>query len=122
VFSHLDDWLAPRLAAGAADIYGEVLAPSACPWEPVGTPSEYLEANLHPQRLSYFDADARARAIGVHLEDDLVIGAGAMLGRGVVLERAVVWDGERVPDGFCGRVGVHAGGAFHAVTEAGDAS
>lgn len=117
VFSHLDDWLAPRLAAGATDICGAVLAPDACLWEPVGTPTEYLEANLHPQRLSYFDADARAAAIGVRLEADLVIGAGATLGRDVQLQRAVVWDGERVPDGFRGRDGVHAGGAFHPVSE-----
>ncbi len=116
VFSHLDDWLAPHLAAGAVDICGEVLAPTACRWEPVGTPAEYLEANLHPQRLGYFDADASARAIGARLEDDLVVGAGATLGRHVRLERAVVWDGERVPDDFCGRDGVYANGAFHAIT------
>jgi NDP-sugar pyrophosphorylase family protein len=98
-----------------------VLAPSECRWDPVGTPAEYLEANLHPQRLSYFDADARARAIGARLEGDLVVGAGATLGRGVVLERAVVWDGERVPDGFCARGGIYAGGTFHAVTVERDA-
>jgi NDP-sugar pyrophosphorylase family protein len=115
VFSHLDDWLAPQLAAGAADIRGEVLAPSACLWEPVGTPAEYLSVNLHPQRLSYFDADARAAAIGVRLEDDLVIGAGATLGAGTRLEHAVVWDGERVPDGLRARSGVYASGTFHAI-------
>ena len=121
VFSHLDDWLAPRLAAGARDVCGEVLAPADCLWEPVGTAVEYLEANLRPQRLSYFDADARARATGTRIEGDLVIGAGAALGRGVALERAVVWDGERVPDGFRGRNGVFAGGAFHGAADRPDA-
>ena len=121
VFSHLDDWLAPRLAAGATDVCGEVLAPADCLWEPVGTPAEYLEANLRPQPLSYFDADARARATGTRIEAGLVIGAGATLGRGVALERAVVWDGERVPDEFHGRNGIFAGAAFHDATNRRDA-
>ena len=114
-FSHLDDWLAPALAAGARDIRGELVAPARCVWEPVGTPAEYLAANLRPQRLSFLDADARGRAAGARLEPDLVVGAGATLGRDAVLRRAVVWDGERVPDGFRGEDGVFAGGAFHRV-------
>jgi hypothetical protein len=55
------------------------------------------------------------------MESDLVIGAGATLGRGVALQHAVVWDGERVPDAFHGRNGVFEGGAFHAVTDRRDA-
>ena len=119
VFSHLDDWLAPLLAAGARDICGELVAPADCDWDPVGTPAEYLATNLRPQRLSYFDADARARAIGARLESDVVIGAGATLGNGVSLRRAVVWDGERVPDGFTGHDGIFAGEAFHEVLASG---
>jgi NDP-sugar pyrophosphorylase family protein len=119
VFSHLDDWLAPLLADGARDICGELVAPDACVWDPVGTPAEYLAANLRPQRLSYFDADARARAIGARIEGDVVVGAGAALGKNVSLRRAVVWDGERVPDGFRGSDGVFAGGAFHLVAAGG---
>jgi len=114
-FSHLDDWLAPRLATGARDVRGELVAPERCLWEPVGTPAEYLAANLRPQRLSFLDADARARALGARIEPDLVVGAGATLGRDAVLRRAVVWDGECVPDGFRGEDGVFAGGAFHRV-------
>jgi NDP-sugar pyrophosphorylase family protein len=114
VFNHLDDWLAPRLAAGATDVGAEVLGPDEGTWEPVGTPAEYLAANLRPHRLSYMDADARARAAGVRLEADLVVGAGATLGAGARLSRAVVWDGERVPAGFRASGGVFAGGAFHA--------
>jgi len=113
VFNHLDDWLAPALAAGADDLRGEVLPPEALLWEPVGTPAEYLATNLRRPVVSYFDAAARARALGVRLEPDLVIGAGARLGAGVRLRRAVVWGGESVPDGFAGEDGVFAGGRFH---------
>jgi NDP-sugar pyrophosphorylase family protein len=114
VFSHLDDWIAPWLAAGAADVRGEVLAPAECTWEPVGTPREYLDANLAPPRLGYFDPDPLARARGVRFEAECVIGAGASLGPGASLRRVVVWDGERVPAGFRAADGVYAGGAFHA--------
>ena len=114
VFSHLDGWWAPQLAAGADDIRGELLSPEACLWEPVGTPAEYLAANLDPLRLSYLDADAEAVRAGVRLEPGLVIGAGAEIGQGVSLQRAVVWDGEHVPDGLRGCDGVFAGGRFHA--------
>ena len=115
VFSHLDDWLAPPLARGARDVRGVLLPAAACRWEPVGTPAEYLQVNLAPQRLSYFDADARARAAGARLEPDLVVGPGATLGRDVSLRRVVVWDGESVPDGTHAQDGVFAGGAFHPV-------
>jgi NDP-sugar pyrophosphorylase family protein len=113
VFGHLDDWLMPRLASGATDVGALLLDTSECLWEPVGTPAEYLAANLRPHALSYLNADARARAAGVRIEDDLVVGAGARLGRDVRLTRAVVWDGEIVPDGFQGSDGVFAGGRFH---------
>jgi NDP-sugar pyrophosphorylase family protein len=113
VFSHLDDWIAPRLTAGARDLRGEVTDVTRCAWEPVGTPAEYLAANLRPPRLSYFDVDAAARRAGTRLEPGLVIGAGATLGAGARLRNAVVWDGERVPAGLRASGGVFAGGAFH---------
>jgi NDP-sugar pyrophosphorylase family protein len=122
VFSHLDDWLVPRIAEGHDDVRAELLDASVCRWEPVGTPAEYLAANLRPPALSYFDADARARALGVRLEPDLVLGAGARLGADVVLRRAVVWDGEVVPDGLHATDGVFAGGCFHAVATRSEAS
>jgi NDP-sugar pyrophosphorylase family protein len=115
VFSHLDDWLAPPLARGARDVRGALLPAATCRWEPVGTPGEYLAVNLAPQRLSYFDADARARAAGARLEPELVVGPGATLGRDVALRRVVVWDGETVPDGTRAQDGVFAGGVFHRV-------
>ena len=119
VFSHLNDWWAPRLAAGTRDVCGAFLP---CTWEPVGTLSEYLAANLRPPRLSYLDADAAARAAGVRFEGDNVIGAGASLGAGARLARVVVWDGERVPDGRRACDGVFAGGRFHSLDPGSDGS
>jgi NDP-sugar pyrophosphorylase family protein len=113
IFNHLDDWLAPLLARGAEDIRGVVLSPADCAWEPVGTLPEYLQANLHPPRLSYLEPDAAARADGARIEGDCIIGRGAAIGAGVRLRRAVVWDGEEIPDGFEAADGVYAGGAFH---------
>jgi NDP-sugar pyrophosphorylase family protein len=114
VFGHLDGWAIPLLGGGARDIRGELAEPDACTWEPVGTPEEYLAANLRPPKLGYLDADEWARGHGVHLAPDLVVGAGATLGPGAQLERAVVWEGEQVPAGFRGSDGVFAGGRFHA--------
>jgi len=118
VFVHLDDWIAPRLRAGADDVRAERLDADACTWVPIGTPAEYLAANLRPTAIGYFDADARARSLGVRLEPGLVVGAGAELGPQAELRRAVVWDGERVPAGLRASGGVFAGGAFHACEEA----
>lgn len=121
VFGHLDAWLAPLLQAGADDVRGIVLDPAQCAWEPVGTPAEYLAANLAPPPLSFLDLDARAVREGVRLAPGLVIGAGAEIGAGAQLEEMVVWDGERVPAGFRGRQGVFAGGRFHACAGEGTA-
>lgn len=112
VFSHFDGWIAPMLGAGARDVRGD-FAP--CLWEPVGTLEEYLAVNLTPRALSYLDADRRARALGARLEADRVIGAGATIGPGASLRRAVVWEDEHVPAGTCAEGGVFAGGVFHAV-------
>jgi NDP-sugar pyrophosphorylase family protein len=113
-FEDLRDWLVPRLAAGARDVWAEVMAPATSRWTPVGRPAEYLRANLEPPWLSYLDLDGAARARGVQLGADLVLGAGAVVGPGARLERVVVWDGERVPGGSTLRGGVFARGRFHA--------
>jgi NDP-sugar pyrophosphorylase family protein len=94
-------------------VIAELARPGDCFWEPVGTPSEYLEVNLRPLRLSYLDADSVASRAGAHFTQDLVVGAGATLGAGASLQRAVVWDGECVPPGLQARDGVFAGGSFH---------
>ncbi len=116
-FGHFDHWLAPLLAGGADDIRAEVMDVTHGVWEPVGTLREYLSVNLNPPVLSYIDADARARAEGVELRDDLVIGAGATLAAGARLRRAVIWEGERVPAGTHASDGVFAGGVFHPCLE-----
>ena len=113
IFGHLDDWIAPRLASGKRDVRAELAGPETCLWEPVGTPSEYLAVNLRPLRLSYLDAEALAIREGARFGPQLVLGAGATLGAGASLQRAVVWDGEVVPPGLQARGGVFAGGNFH---------
>lgn len=122
VFGHFDDWLAPRLAAGARDIRAEVMDVTESTWEPVGTLGEYLTVNLHPPSVSYWEPDAVARQEGTRFEPELVIGAGATLGAGARLRRAVVWDGEHVPAGFQACDGVFGGGAFHHCGAADEAS
>jgi NDP-sugar pyrophosphorylase family protein len=115
-FEDLRDWLAPRIRAGERDVRAESMADDAV-WEPVGTPEEYLSANLRLPHLSFIDADARARAGGARLGPDWVVGAGADVDPGCVLERAVIWDGEKVPPGTALRDGIFAGGAFHPCAE-----
>ena len=113
IFSHFDDWLAPLLARGARDIRAEIASAETCTWEPVGTPAEYLAANLSPPRLSYIDPDALAASRGVRFEGTSILGAGATLEPGASLTRAVVWDGEIVRAHVRGSDGVFAGGRFH---------
>jgi mannose-1-phosphate guanylyltransferase len=112
VFNHFDRWIWPLLEHGARDI-GGVFDP--CLWEPVGTPQEYLAANLKPPQLSYLDVDAHAKARGVRLEGNCVIGAGATIEPGARLGRVVVWDGEHVPADFRAEGGVFAGSRFHRI-------
>jgi mannose-1-phosphate guanylyltransferase len=115
IFSHFDGWIAPQLASGATDICGEVIAANDFVWEPVGTPAEYLAVNLDPVQLSYQGAIDDTQRAGARIESDVVIGAGAELGPDVRLQRAVVWDGERVPGGLEASGGIFAGGVFHPV-------
>jgi NDP-sugar pyrophosphorylase family protein len=113
VFVFLDDWLGSMLRDGDPGVRAHVARSRDLLWEPVGTLPEYLTANLKSRSLSYLDSDARAVATGTRFGPNLVVGAGAELGPGVSLERAVVWDGEKVPAGFVGQDGVFAGGSFH---------
>jgi NDP-sugar pyrophosphorylase family protein len=113
VFVFLDDWLGGMLRGGARDVRAVLAREGEITWEPVGTPGEYLAANLAKRSLSYLDAEALAREAGTSLGPDWVVGSCASLGAGVRLERAVVWDGEVVPRGAHLAGGVFAGGAFH---------
>jgi len=117
VFSHFDGWIAPLLEAGARDVRGDL--DLACRWEPVGTPGEYLAANLAPPRLPYLDP--KALAPDTRVEGDVIIGAGATIGAGASLKRVVVWEDERVPPGLRARGGVFADGVFHPVEDPGGA-
>jgi NDP-sugar pyrophosphorylase family protein len=118
VFSHLDDWIAPQLTAGAQDIRCEVMPSSDFIWEPVGTPAEYLAVNLDLPQLSYADTIAEAQKSGARIEGDLVIGAGAVIGSHAKLKRSVIWEYEQVDDGLEAEDGVFAGGRFHPCSEA----
>lgn len=113
-FEDLRDWLAPRILAGESDIRGELREEEDLVWEPVGTPEEYLRANLRPLPLGYMDVDARATRLGVRFGRSTVVGRGAVVGAGAQLTRAVVWDEEHVPAGARLSGGVFAGGRFHA--------
>jgi NDP-sugar pyrophosphorylase family protein len=118
-FSHLDDWWMPELARGADDIRGFVASEDACLWEPVGTPAEYLSANLSLPPLSFLDLEEASARAGARILRDaagatsVVLGAGARVAEDAELTRAVVWDGERVPAGFRASGGVFAGGVWH---------
>ena len=114
-FSHLDDWWAPWSEREPAAVGGEAFTADTCRWVPVGTPAEYLAANLDLPALSYLDVDTVACEAGTRFAPGLVVGANAELGQDVHLERAVVWDGERVPAGLAARGGVFAGGRFHTI-------
>jgi mannose-1-phosphate guanylyltransferase len=110
-FEDLRDWLAPQLRAGARDIRAECCDADRLGWEPIGTPAEYLRANLE------FDArfdrsEARFRASDTRVTPGLVLGCGATIEPGARLERAVVWDGETVPSELDARGGIFAGGRF----------
>lgn len=141
IFNHLDDWIAPRLQAGARDIRAQIapaatrqmsitqisslaqpfsashnhsmLRPSRLIWEPVGTMQEYLEANfcLPPDYNEKLDAWAKCE--GTRFGPRFVIGATAEVGANTDLDEVVVWDGERVPSGQKFRHGIFAGGEFH---------
>lgn len=119
-FEDLSDWLAPALRAGHSGIRGHILESHEAVWEPVGTLEEYLAANLAPPTLSYLGPGEIA-AEGTKVRGrtaDVVVGATARIGSGAVIERCVVWEGERVPSGFEARGGVFAGGRFYACEEA----
>jgi mannose-1-phosphate guanylyltransferase len=112
VFNHLEDWWGPLAAERPAEVGGLVLSAGRYAWTPVGTPAEYLAANFEPTPLRYFDADARARALGVQIDEHVVAGPGAEIGVGAQLERVVVWPRERVPAGTRASQGVFAHGRF----------
>lgn len=115
-FEDLRDWLIPRVEAGSVTL-GALIVPAAdCVWEPVGTPAEYLAANLAPPDLPRLGGGASAWSGALSNESERsgnVIARSARVAADADLERCVVWDEESVPAGFRGRDGVYAGGTFH---------
>lgn len=124
VFEDLRDWLMPAAESGAMRIGGDRLTTEDSVWEPVGTLSEYLAANLEPPMLPTLGGEAEqweGELDTAHAPDQngrIVIGAGASLGPDCVLSEAVVWSGETIPAGLRASRGVFAGGQFHAVQRA----
>jgi mannose-1-phosphate guanylyltransferase len=112
VFNHLEEWWGPLAARSPGEVGGTLLGAGDCTWTPVGTPAEYLDANFSLPPLRYFDADARARALGARLDERVVASPGATVEPGAQLERVVVWPDERVPANARASQGVFAGGRF----------
>ena len=115
-FEDLRDWLIPRVESGSITLGALIVPPSECTWEPVGTPSEYLAANLTPPALPRLGGAADAWAGGLAEDSPAgnVVASSARVAADARLEGCVVWDQESVPTGFRGRHGVYAGGTFHA--------
>jgi len=113
-FEDLSDWIAPQLEAGADDIYGDLLGAGDCTWEPVGTPREYLRANLETPRLRYLGEAELLRRSGARRFGDAVIGSGARIPSSTSVRRCVVWQGETLPANERFVDGVYACGTFHA--------
>lgn len=116
VFEDLREWLVPGVEAGRIRVGGEIVHAGDSVWEPVGTPSEYLRANLLPPALPSLGGSAEhwsgdIRVIGD--ASDVILGIGSELGADARLERAVVWPDELVPARLVAHDGVFAAGSFH---------
>jgi len=125
VFEDLRDWLVPASKEYGLRVGGEVVGPAQSVWEPVGNPSEYLRANLEPPSLpslggavEHWSGEVRIVGDG----GDVLLGREAVIGDGVRLDHAVVWEDEEVPAGLQRSFGVFAGGAFHSCRGAGAGS
>jgi len=115
-FEDLRDWIWPMTRARRERLGAEILSARSCVWEPVGTPAEYLEANLAPPDLPSLGGGAERWQGNVVVRgagDDVLVEPGARIDATARLERVVVWENESVPAGFHGRQGIYAGGRFH---------
>ena len=115
VFEDLRDWLIPGIEKRGEHVGGEIVDAETSVWEPVGTPAEYLRVNLSPPDLPTLGGSAEVWGGEIDIEGanaDVVVSRKAFVPANAVLERCVVWDDERVPDGFHGSDGVFAGGHF----------
>lgn len=116
-FEDLRDWLIPGIEGRGLRIGAEIVVAQSSVWEPVGTPAEYLAANLTPPNLPTLGGAVEhwSGAVDIRGENhDVIVSQTACVAADAQLARCVVWDGERVPAGFCGQSGIYAGGVFHA--------
>jgi NDP-sugar pyrophosphorylase family protein len=116
VFEDLRDWLVPAMKERGLRVGGEIVEHGQSVWEPVGTPSEYLRVNLEPPILPSLGGAVESwtgeiRVVGDG--EDVLLGRKSVMGEGVHLDHAVVWEGEEVPAGLQQSFGVFAGGRFH---------
>lgn len=111
-FEDLSDWLGPQLEAGRSDLRAGSIPTQQLLWEPVGTPQEYLAVNFDPPPLSYRDEISGEPDARVVPQRELIVGRGASIEAGAVLERVVVWPNETVPGSVRAENGVFAGGQF----------
>ncbi len=112
-FEDLRDWLAPSLESGERGIRGQIYSSDACNWEPIGTPAEYLAANLRPRPPAFTTQELQERSADTQVIGDVVVGAGSKIDPRARLSRCVVWDGESVPEQVAGFDGVFINGEFH---------
>lgn len=117
VFEDLRDWLMPRAERDAIVLGAEIVDPSASVWEPVGTPQEYLEVNLHPPDLPRLGGPATRWQGPIEISGrarDVVSARTVRLPGDAELSRCVVWDGASVSAGAKARDGVFGVQGFHA--------
>ena len=115
VFEDLRDWLVPGIEVRGLAVGAEILDTRRSVWEPVGTPAEYLQANLTPPDLPTLGGAVENWTGDVEVRGanhDVIVSKRAHVGEDTELERCVIWDGETVPAGFRGQSGVYAGGDF----------
>ncbi len=115
-FEDLRDWLIPGVEERGLRVGAELVDARSSVWEPVGTPAEYLAANLVAPNLPTLGGAVESWTgpvdiLGEH--HDVIVSKDAVVPPDAQLERCVVWDGESVPSGFRGHSGVYAGGALH---------
>jgi NDP-sugar pyrophosphorylase family protein len=115
-FEDLRDWLIPGIEERGLRVGAEVVDARSSVWEPVGTPAEYLAANLAPPNLPTLGGAVENWTGSVELlgdDEDVIASQSADVAVDAKLARCVVWDGESVPSGFVGQSGIYAGGVFH---------
>jgi NDP-sugar pyrophosphorylase family protein len=116
VFEDLRDWLIPGIEADRIHVGGAFVDSRDSVWEPVGTPSEYLQMNLSPPSMPSLGGTVDSWAGDVEIAGaraDVILGSRSEIGHDAHLERTVVWAGETVPASFVAHDGVFAEGRFH---------